>query len=118
MSDADADGRDPQRSPLARSRWARVPRIRAPLATERVAQRDRAAPRVDDLRVDLSVVSRYLYALDIEDWDLYASLFTADARIDSSQQPDLIEHGREEAEPDPSSGCSSAVVRRPTPSNR
>ena len=44
--------------------------------------------------------SRYFTALDEKRWDEYASLFTADAVIDFSQQPDLINHGRDEADPE------------------
>lgn len=44
--------------------------------------------------------SRYFQALDFKDWDAYASMFTADAVIDFSHQPDLIEHGRGETAPD------------------
>lgn len=45
--------------------------------------------------------SRYFQALDFKDWPGYASLFTPDAVIDFSAQPDLINHGREETRPDP-----------------
>lgn len=45
--------------------------------------------------------SRYFQALDFKDWDGYASLFTPDAVIDFSAQPDLINHGREETRPNP-----------------
>ena len=45
--------------------------------------------------------SRYFTALDEKRWDEYASLFTADAVIDFSQQPDLLNHGRDDADPDP-----------------
>jgi SnoaL-like domain len=45
--------------------------------------------------------ARYFQALDFKDWKGYAALFTLDAVIDFSAQPDLINHGREEARPDP-----------------
>jgi hypothetical protein len=45
--------------------------------------------------------SRYFTALDEKRWDEYASLFSPDAVIDFSQQPDLLDHGRDEADPEP-----------------
>jgi hypothetical protein len=45
--------------------------------------------------------SRYFTSLDEKKWDDYASLFTPDAVIDFSQQPDLLNHGRDDADPDP-----------------
>lgn len=43
--------------------------------------------------------SRYFRALDFKEWDTYGELFTPDAVIDFSDQPELWAHGDEPANP-------------------
>lgn len=60
--------------------------------------------------------SRYFRALDLKEWDVYGSLFTAETVIDFSDQPELWEHGPEDQRADPNDwifsdgvACAAAI---------